>query len=146
MSEELSAKKEIMTIYSISLLGRPYIWGGDDPVRGFDCSGLVQEILASGGFDPRSDQTAQGLYDILSRDHKLLTKKEDIQTCSLVFFGKSSSEISHVGFAVNKWQMVEAGGGGSRTLTEDDAIKQNAYVRIRPISARFDFVAAIDLY
>ncbi|GAA3652286.1 hypothetical protein GCM10022237_10160 [Nocardioides ginsengisoli] len=42
-------------------LGLPYVWGGTDPKKGMDCSGLVQTVYKSLGYDlPRvSNQQAQ---------------------------------------------------------------------------------------
>jgi hypothetical protein len=36
----------------LQFLNLPYIWGGDD-FKGYDCSGLVQELYAMIGIDPR---------------------------------------------------------------------------------------------
>ena len=44
-------------------LGLPYVWGGTDPQRGMDCSGLVQVVYKKFGIDlPRlsADQARQG--------------------------------------------------------------------------------------
>lgn len=124
--------------YAKSFVGRPYRWGGDDPMAGFDCSGLAQEILSSVGFDPPGDQTAHMLWKHLAENGA----KEKATAGALVFFGKKE-RVTHVGFMIDSWRMVEAGGGGSRTKTLDDAIKQNAYIRIRPIAARKDLVATL---
>src|SRR6476646_7875709 len=32
-------------------LGVPYVWGGTDPAKGLDCSGLVQRVYADLGVD-----------------------------------------------------------------------------------------------
>ena len=124
----------------MQLVGTPYRWGGDDPLKGFDCSGLVIELLQSCGQLPRNfDTTAQGLYD------KFLNKGLISSTGfgSLVFFGKSTSKITHVGFMLDSFRMIEAGGGGSSTTTVEEAARRNAFVRIRPITWRNDLVAAI---
>jgi cell wall-associated NlpC family hydrolase len=125
--------------YGMSFVGRPYIWGGDDPMRGFDCSGLVQEILASAGLDPVGDQTAQALYDHFEKNGSFNVWGAG----SLCFYGKDAKHITHIGFCIDQYRMIEAGGGGSKTLTEKDAIAQNAFVRIRPIKKRGDLVAVI---
>ena len=44
-------------------LGLPYVWGGTDPEKGLDCSGLVQQVYKKLGFDlPRvsAEQAAAG--------------------------------------------------------------------------------------
>lgn len=123
----------------MSFVGLPYIWGGDDPIVGFDCSGLVQEILASAGIDPPGDQSAQALYDKLYETSSLNVYGPG----SVAFYGKSVREITHVAFMIDTYRIVEAGGGGSKTLTREDAAKQNAYVRIRTVKHRLDLVAVL---
>ena len=68
-----------------------------------------------------------------------------IQKRSLLFFGKSTKSITHVALAIGHSQMIESAGGGRNVITEDDAIRENAMVRIRPIVSRDDLVAAIKL-
>jgi len=124
--------------YAMSFLGKAYIWGGDDPILGYDCSGLVQEILASVGMDPPGDQTAHNLYiHFMGEPHTTKSKAG-----SLVFFGERP-RITHVGFMIDNWRMIEAGGGGSRTKTVADAAAQNAYIRIRPVYKRSDLIGFI---
>jgi cell wall-associated NlpC family hydrolase len=115
---------------SWALLGKPYIWAGDDPIAGFDCSGLMIELLASIGEAPPGDKNAQGLYDYYAP-----TGRRDIMELgSLAFFGSGLSSIVHVAMLLDRRYVIHAGGGGSRTRTEEDAITQNAYVCVRPLS------------
>lgn len=91
---------------AFSWLGKPYIWGGDDPA-GFDCSGLVVEILqATGSIPHRSDYTAHGLYGLF-KDH---TITEPIPG-SLVFWF-SQSIATHVEIAVDSTRSIGASGSG----------------------------------
>lgn len=129
--------------YALSLLGIPYKWAGDDPMGGLDCSGLVQEILSSAGIDPVGDQTADALY----RYFKPISTN---QHClgAIAFFG-TEAHVTHIAIMIDDWRIVEAGGGGRSTLTLQDAINQNAFVRIRPLTNRKDLVAVCypgDLY
>jgi len=114
---------------AFSYLGRPYIWGGDDP-SGFDCSGFMIEILKSIGKLPRSgDWTASHLstkWHITS-----LPTRGD-----LVFWENSLGNIIHVEMLVGDGLAIGASGGGSRTRTIEDAAKQNAFIKIRPINTR----------
>lgn len=125
--------------YAYSLLGRPYIWGGDDPMRGFDCSGLVQEILASAGMDPPGDQTAQDLFNYFEKT----AAWNRYGAGAIAFYGKSVTQITHVAFMLNGYQIIEAGGGGSRTVDESAAIEQNAFIRVRLLKHRPDLVAVL---
>lgn len=130
---------KIVYDYAISFLGLPYKWGGDDTIKGFDCSGLVQEILQSVGEDPAGDQSAQALFN-----HFEKTGEWNKYSCgSLAFYGNSVTEINHVAMMLDNYRIIEAGGGGSKTNTLDDASTQNAYVRIRLLNNRKDLVAVI---
>jgi cell wall-associated NlpC family hydrolase len=122
----------------LQFLNLPYIWGGDD-FKGYDCSGLVQELYAMIGIDPRGDQTAQVLYNYFkgrSTPHKR-------GVGALVFYGSSPTRVSHVGMMIGDDVMIEAGGGGSRTTSESAAARDNAFVRIRPIDRRSDLIAVL---
>ena len=130
------------TAVGLSLLHRPYRWGGDKPANGFDCSGLVIEMLQSVGVLPAGDWTSQGLYSLfLARGCQLQLEAEE--GC-LVFFGKSVTQITHVGYALNSDLMLEAGGGDATTTSEARAIEQDARVRVRPIARRKDLVGILN--
>lgn len=131
---------EIMLEYAMRFVNLPYIWGGQSPFLGYDCSGFVQECLASIGKDPRGDQTAASLYNYL----KVYTRPDILRRGSILYFGKSKDKITHVALALSPRIMIEAGGGGSKTLTAEDAKALDARVRVRPI--RNDLVAFQNLY
>lgn len=139
METERMDPRVVFYDYIMKHVGLPYRWGGDDAVDGFDCSGLVLEFLVScGAFPSGRDTSAQGLHD-----HFAATAHSAPSFGSLVFFGKVATEISHVGFCMNPLQMIEAGGGGSKTKTLQDAAAQNAYVRLRPIANRKDLIGFV---
>ena len=121
------------------MVGKPYIWGGDDPMKGFDCSGFVQECLDSIGLDPKGDQTAQALYNYYRH-----SKTHEAKKGNILFFGKDSVSITHTAICLNSILMIEAGGGRSTTKTIQDAINQNAFIRVRPITNRADLIAIVN--
>jgi cell wall-associated NlpC family hydrolase len=98
---------------------------------GFDCSGLVQEILAAGGAKPPGDFSSQMLFNHFSQHGQDVTEAPEVG--ALAFYGASPEKISHVAFCVDSRRMLEEGGGGSKVLTRADAAKANAYCRVRPI-------------
>jgi cell wall-associated NlpC family hydrolase len=135
------SKLGIILAYSKSFVGLPYIWGGQHPSQGYDCSGLVQELLASVGFDPPGDQTAKTLYFTLSANQSC--DASEPVAGSLLFFGTHLETISHVAFAIDDSHMIEAGGGGRNTIDVKSAIARQAFVRVRPISSRKDLIACL---
>lgn len=97
--------------------------------------------MRAAGVVPYNYRTnAQGLHDRVPQVGVLhmLPKFGDLS-----FYGKNLSSIIHVGFCLDATTMIEAGGGGSDTLTPETAALQNAFVRLRPIRFRKDFLGAI---
>lgn len=116
--------------YLQSWLGTPYLWAGDD-FSGFDCSGLVLEVLKSVGLVKHGiDVTANYLY-LTFKKHE---KNKGGMGC-LVFWFRGDTAI-HVEMMVDGLHVVGASGGGSKTKTIADAIKHNAFVKMRPIDYR----------
>ena len=117
----------------------PYIWGGDSP-WGADCSGEVILVLQSVGLFPyKQDTTADGLW------HKYQRTESPAKGC-LVFYGTGTA--SHVGWVTDvigtQVYQIEAGGGGSKNTTVEQAIKDRAYVRLSPVSRRTDVLGYCD--
>ena len=128
--------------YAKSFIGVPYIYGGNNPIVGMDCSGLVCECLkAVGILSSHSDFTAQGLYEHFVNIGYPEFAKSDADF--ILFFGSSRSKISHVAIGIDDKLMIESGGGDSLTTTIEAAKKLNAFVRIRPI--RKDLIIVISL-
>jgi cell wall-associated NlpC family hydrolase len=125
--------------YALALVGTPYRWGGSNPISGFDCSGLVQELLASIGFDPPGDQSAQSLYEHFIKG----SRSSQIGLGALVFYGKSVEQITHVAFMLDTISAIGANGGGSKTTNNMEAERAGAFVKIRPLNYRSDLVAVI---
>jgi cell wall-associated NlpC family hydrolase len=117
--------------------GLLYRWGSKGPVT-YDCSGVVSEALKSVGY-LRTDccLTAQAIFETLSKSEW----SEKLQKGSVVFFGKSLIEITHVGIAINEQSYIGASSGDHTTVDDSIAIQQNAYVKVRPL--RHDIVACL---
>jgi hypothetical protein len=77
--------------WALAQVGTPYLWGGETPGVGFDCSGLVQAAYRAAGIIlPR---VAQDQYDT----GPPLPPGTPLQPGDLMFFGASASAVTHVG-------------------------------------------------
>lgn len=132
-----------MNLSTIAMLyiGVPYIYGGNCILTGVDCGALVAECLRSTGHHGKADINAQMIFDkYFEHSHG-----GDIKRDSMLIFGKDLENVSHIAIALDEKFMIEAGGGDKRTTTKEIAAEMNAYVRIRPISWRGDYLTAINL-
>jgi len=126
-----------------SFLNQPYRWGGDDPLEGVDCSGLVLEGLKAVGLVPREfDTTADGLLTQTFKDAPRVTNPAALRRGMLVFWGSLIQHVEIV-WAVfpDRVLTIGASGGGSATVDRAAAVKANAYVKIRRVSP--NWVAAV---
>ncbi|RKH28570.1 peptidoglycan endopeptidase [Corallococcus praedator] len=108
----------------------PYRWGakGERAANGaqlFDCSGLVTWCLHQvGGPDWRKTHNTDRLWDAC----KPVASVADLQPRDLVLYGKAG-DSDHVMVHVGAGVVVGASGGGSRTLTLEDAARTDAKVK-----------------
>jgi cell wall-associated NlpC family hydrolase len=88
--------------WALAQVGTPYIWGGETPGVGFDCSGLVQAAYKVAGMTlPR---VAQDQYDATTE----LGPGDPIEPGDLLFFGSGPNDVTHVGIYIGSGQMVDA--------------------------------------
>lgn len=133
-------KRDLAVIVLQRFLGIPYKWGGDDPMGGFDCSGLAIEVLQSTGIiEENKDYTADQLA-------ALFPETDILQSGALVFWDwNDDGKIDHVEMIAivdddGEIFTIGAGGGSSATTTTNDAINHNAYVKVRPLRSGYKLV------
>jgi cell wall-associated NlpC family hydrolase len=84
------------------MLGVPYVWGGDSPATGFDCSGLVRFVYGHFGLNlPHSSYADFDLGVPVSR--------RALRPGDLVFF----NGLGHVGIYVGGDRFIQAPDSGS---------------------------------
>ncbi len=86
------------------LVGLPYVWGGTDPEKGVDCSGLVQVVYGKFGIDlPRvsADQARAGVA---------VPSMAEARPGDLIAWDNSSrnSGADHIAIYIGNGQMIEA--------------------------------------
>ena len=98
--------------WALAQVGTPYVWGGETPGVGFDCSGLVQAAFKVAGITlPR---VAQDQYDATIH----LAAGDPLEPGDLLFFGGGPNDVSHVGLYVGDGQMVDAPHTGADVRVE----------------------------
>lgn len=125
-------ERERFIIELCSYIGTPYIYGGEDPAVGLDCSGFAQKALSFYGLDPKGDQGAAALFGHFADNP---VSESEVDLGDLIFYGTSGS-IYHVAIALSPFKIIEAGGGDHTTTTIEEAIKRNAKVRIKDFDHR----------
>jgi len=122
--------------YVTHFIGTAYLWKGDDPMAGFDCSGLMMEVLQAVGLEvPGSDKSADGLW----QKYKTYQVEQGYPGCLVFWFGGYADKpnvASHIEMMIDSDLSIGNSGGGSKTLTREDAIWMNAYVKMRPLVHR----------
>jgi len=114
-----------------SMLNMFYRWGGDDP-SGFDCSGVAVECLKVCGLIPlHSDYSAEALWT------KFIDKETPTPDAGcLAFWFDSTGKAIHVAICLDPTYCLTADGGGSHVKTVEDAVKYNAFIKVRRIDHR----------
>lgn len=84
--------------FSKKFLGLPYTWGGRSSF-GFDCSGFVQMLYSRLGIQLPRDARQQ-----IARGRPLAIEK--LELGDLIFWGKSETEIGHVGMFLQEKELI----------------------------------------
>jgi cell wall-associated NlpC family hydrolase len=107
---------QVAVAWALAQVGTPYVWGGETPGVGFDCSGLTQAAYRVAGVSlPRvaQDQFEAG---------PALGSGTILEPGDLVFFGGGTGSVSHVGLYVGvrngQAMMVDAPHSGAQVRVE----------------------------
>jgi len=111
--------------------GVTYKVGGDDPVEGFSCSGLVCWGLRAFGLIEHSRHIT---CNAMAERFKNRIVTDAPRRGDLLLFGKPG-DLTHCAVAVSGWQMIESSNGGP-----------DPCVRKRPIGTRKDLATIVRIY
>ncbi|MBR6402601.1 MAG: C40 family peptidase [Eubacterium sp.] len=96
------ADGQYLANYACQFVGNPYVWGGDDPVNGADCSGFVLALYRDlFGIQLPHDAEIQAEYGT----H---VNFSDLQPGDLVFYSGGGYYIGHVAIYIGNGQIVHA--------------------------------------
>jgi cell wall-associated NlpC family hydrolase len=107
-------------------LGVPYVWGGTDPKKGLDCSGLVQRVYQDLGIElPRVSQDQ-------ARAGTEVKSLAQAKPGDLVCFG---TPADHIGIYIGNHKMIVAPKAGDVVKVQDVYRTPSTIRRILPESA-----------
>jgi len=114
--------RDSIIVYAKQYLGTPYLYAGNDPKKGFDCSGFVNYVFKNYNITlPRSSSGFKDLGKKLSPED---FKVGDI----LVFYGyKNKTIVGHLGIICeangmhSKFIHASSGKAGSVTISDLDS-------------------------
>jgi cell wall-associated NlpC family hydrolase len=96
--------------YALTMVGKPYKFGGSSP-RGFDCSGLVMYSYRQAGLSLPHNTDKQR---VAARPVKLA----DLRRGDLLFFNQEGKKYGHVGIYVGGGKFVHAPSSGKSVRSD----------------------------
>lgn len=116
---------------AIGLVGTPYIWGGNTPSSGFDCSGLIGFVYddVMGMRLPRTTQ------QMMQMDGQRISRNK-LRSGDIVFFATAGGQrVSHAGIYVGDGRFVHApsSGGTVRLDSIDSKYWSKAYLQAKRV-------------
>jgi hypothetical protein len=116
---------ELVT-YATNLIGTPYVWGGNTPAQGLDCSGFLYQVQRMAG-------SSVGRYNAATYANMGVKIPIGLEKPGdFLFFG---SPVTHCAIYIGYGKMIES--RGSRKNTKENPGKG---VVISPVTRRHDLV------
>ncbi len=100
--DESQSLRSRMVNYALQFVGNRYVWGGNDPHTGADCSGFVKYVYS---------HVAGVTLNRVSRDQARQGKQiksSDMRPGDLIFYTSSKGVVNHVAMYIGNGQIVHA--------------------------------------
>lgn len=102
-----------MAAYAKQFVGNPYVWGGEDPVNGTDCSGFTQTIYKTFGMSLPRTAYRQSL---VGREVSM----DELQPGDLLCFqNEGQTQVGHVGMYLGDGKFIQAANSKLGIITSD---------------------------
>ncbi|MHB1225272.1 MAG: C40 family peptidase [Gemmatimonadaceae bacterium] len=112
-SESASTLRDSIVAIAKAQLGTRYVFGGTNPERGFDCSGLIRYLARALKLDvPRTAAQQATVGRPVATERKLLRPGD------LLTFG-SAKRPSHIGIYIGDGKYIHASTGAGKVIVAD---------------------------
>ena len=123
--QSYSSLGETLTTFAKQFVGNPYVWGGEDLVKGADCSGFTQSVFKNFGIKLPRTAYRQSL---VGRE----IDKADLQPGDLLCFKDAkASQVGHVGLYIGDGKFVHACSTKTGIIISDLSRWKNSLYTIR---------------
>ena len=101
----VSSRREAIVEEALKYVGNPYVWGGNNPNVGADCSGFTKYVYNQFGISISRTSYTQ------CNEGKAVTSASELRPGDLVFYyNNEKGRIGHVAMYIGDGKMVEAKG------------------------------------
>jgi cell wall-associated NlpC family hydrolase len=130
-AEDASASAARILATADSYLGKKYVYGGDTPGEGFDCSGFVQYVFGRHGVDlPRTSRLQAGAGRALSR------KVASLKPGDLMLFSSKGGRVDHVAIYAGNNRMLHSSAGAGGVVYDDLSTPRGKWYLARHVASR----------
>ena len=112
-------------------VGVKYVWGGESPRTGFDCSGYTQYVFAKHGVKIPRTSRAQ-----VAAGARVPVRLDALQPGDLVMFAESGRPISHVAIYAGNRRIIHSTKSGGGVRYDNLDTRRGAWFRNHMVAAR----------
>jgi peptidoglycan endopeptidase LytE len=114
-----------------SYLGERYLYGGETPGIGFDCSGFVQYVFGRHGLDlPRTSRQQAHAGRVLPRS------VASLQPGDLMLFSSKGGGVDHVAIYAGDNRILHSSAGGGGVVYDDLSSSRGKWFLARHVASR----------
>jgi cell wall-associated NlpC family hydrolase len=130
-AETASASAARILATADSYLGKKYVYGGDTPAVGFDCSGFVQYVFGRHGVNlPRTSRQQAGAGQVLSR------KIASLKPGDLMLFSSKGVRVDHVAIYAGNNRILHSSAGAGGVVYDDLTTPRGKWYLARHVASR----------
>jgi len=112
-------------------LGVKYVWGGESPRTGFDCSGFTQYVFARHGVRIPRTSRAQ-----VAAGTRIPVTLSSLRPGDLIMFANPGKPISHVALYVGNKRIIHSTKSGGGVRYDDLSTRRGAWYRNHMVAVR----------